>query len=706
MAIIGRIRKHSALAVIIVGVAIAAFVIGDFGKRRSGPTTDIGSVNGENIPYVEFNNKVEENLEMQRENSGSDKVSEDMAYQVRQNTWNSMIKGLVMDDELARLGMTVSSEELYELIQGARPHRFILQYFTNPSTGEYEPAVIRNYLQNLDQLEPKARDQWLQFEKAIKEDRRETKLNNLIIKSYHVPRQILAKQQEQQDKALKIRYISPRFYSMPDSLVVLTEKDYEHFYNKNISYFRNDEPLVELEFVSFEVRPSPQDQADIASDVAQLYRDFAVAGQPMAFVNANSDKKFDTGFIGRGVLPVMLDSLLFHSPVGKVIAPFQENQAWYMARLLGTASRPDSLEGSQLLITWSGLGVDEKVTRTQAQAKQRADSILAVLKVRPERFEAIAKEASDYPTAKDDGGKLPWLHDGNVNVTPFFEAGISMKPNEVRIVETRLGYSVFLLMQKSPDRPKVKAAVLQRDIEPSNRTFQDTYTRASMFAGTYKTPEAFDSGAIAFGVFKRQAPGVRHMDETVQGLKNARNMVRWAFAEQTKPGEVSPVFDLQGTYAVALLKSRYPAGLTPLADIKDRIEPNVRNGKKIELTADKLTEAMTRISDINELASLMEVKVDTARVTFAGMNSATIARENEVLAELFTSPPGRLAGPFQGNFGVYVAVIDEILPPRSKENFTYEEQMDRQGWENRVSNSLFDALKKQADVVDNRELFY
>ncbi|TSA27098.1 MAG: hypothetical protein D4R67_06725, partial [Bacteroidetes bacterium] len=476
MAIIGKIRKHSALAVIIVGVAIAAFVIGDFGKRRTHSSTDIGSVNGEDIAYMDFNNKVEENLDIQRENTGSDKISEDMAYQVRQNTWNTLVRSMVIGDELEKLGMVVSPEELFEQIQGPNPHRYILQYFVNPKTGRYEPAVVRNYLKNLENLEPKAKKQWLQFEKAIKEDRRDTKFNNLISKSYFVPKQILRKQHELQNKTLSIRYISPLFYTIPDSLVVLTEKDYEKFYNKNKFYFYNEEPVVDLDYVTFDVKPSDQDRSNIASDVSQLYGEFVTVKEPMAFVNANSDKKFDTGFITKGALPGKLDSLLFNSSVGTIIPPFQEGETWYMAKLIANAERPDSILGSQLLVTFAGLEVNKEMTRTKEQAKRKADSLLAVLQANPGRFEEVTKEVSDFPSAKEDGGRLPWFHDGNPNIAPFFNAGIKMKPDEIRIVETRMGYSLFKLGEKSPENLKVKAAVLQRDIEPSNKTFQDTYT--------------------------------------------------------------------------------------------------------------------------------------------------------------------------------------------------------------------------------------
>lgn len=706
MAIIGTIRKHSALAVIIVGVAIAAFVIGDFGKKRTNSTNNIGAVNGEDISYMDFNGQVEENLEFQRENSGNDKISEEMSYQVRQSVWNTMIRNLVIGDELDELGMTVSPEELFDQVQGRNPHRYILQYFKDPKTGQYDPAIVLNYLRNLDKMEPKAKTQWLQFEKAIKEDRLETKFNNLVSKSYYIPKPILRKQHELQNKSLTVRYISPNFYMIPDSAVVLNDDDYTRFYEKNKIYFQSEEPVVELDYVMFEVKPSAKDRQNVAEDVSKLYADFETIKDPMTFVNANSDQKFDTGYINRGKLVKGLDSLLFSAPVGAVIPPFQEENAWFMAKLMGKAERPDSMQGAQLLITWSGLGIKDSINRTQAQAKKTIDSLLAILKTNPGRFDEMTRAISDYPSAKEDAGKLPWFPDGNPNVSPFFDAGVTMNPSDVKIIETRLGYSIFKLTEKSPAKGKIKAAILKRSIEPSNQTYQDTYTQASMFAGTYKTPEAFDTGAVASGVFKRQAQNVKTMDNTVQGLTNARNMVRWAFAEATKIGEVSPVFDLQGIYAVALLKDRSPAGTQPLDKLRDRIEPNVKNMKKIGIMAGQITDAMQRSADLNGLAATFSSRIDTANVTFSGMNRSTIAREMEVLGQLFALPAGQLQGPLEGNFGVYVVVVDHVADAPFKDDFTYEMRMDTQGWNNRVSNSLFDALKKQSTIEDHREMFY
>jgi len=705
MAIIGKIRKHSGLVVIIVGVAIAAFVIGDFSKKANRGTNDIGSVNGESIPYAEFNTKVEKALENQRENSGNDKITDQETYQIRQSTWTTTVKEILMGEEYEELGLTVSPEELFDQVQGRQPHRFILQYFKDPATGQYNPAVVLNYLKNLEKMEPKAKNQWLQFEKAIKEDRQETKFNNLLTKGYYMPKAFLKKDFVNQARTLKILSVSPDASSIADNTVKLTDADFQKFYDKNKVYFYQEEASRDLDYVLFEVKPSDIDRKRTAEDVAQLYKEFQASADVLTFTNANSDLKSDTMFVKKGVFPAQLDTLLFASKPGTLIPPFEFNNSWYMAKLIDMQARPDSMKGSQILLAFAGTG-NENIKRTKEEAKAKIDSLMNALKKTPQLFAEVAKKYSDYPTAKDDGGDLKWFQDSNPNFDPFFKAGLTLKPNEMKVVETRIGYSLFMLVEKSAPVNKVKAAVLTRAIVPSNQTFQDTYMKASAFAGQNKTPEAFDKEAVAKGLQKRSAPSVREMDGQVMGLPSAREMVRWAFAENTKVGEISPVFDLTGKYGVAILKSIAPKGQQELENIKARIEPSVKNMKKIDMMAEKMTKELASTKDITALAFKLNAKLDTSMVTFAGFNRSNIGREYEIVGKLFTAKKGDLLGPLTGNYGAYLAFISDVVEAPAKDDFAYERMQQAQTFSQRVSGNLYPALEKTAKIKDNRIRFY
>jgi peptidyl-prolyl cis-trans isomerase D len=662
-------------------------------------------VNGESIPYAEFNTKVEKNLEIQKENTGNDKITDQETYQLRQSTWTTTVKELLMGEEYEELGLTVSSEELFDQVQGKQPHRLILQYFKDPATGQYNPAVVLNYLKNLEKMEPKAKNQWLQFEKAIKDDRQETKFNNLLTKAYYVPKAFLKKDYINQSKTLNILAVAPELTSISDSSVKVTDADFQKFYDKNKIYFYMEDPARELDYVLLEVKASDIDRKKTAEDVTLLFKDFQTSLDAMTFTNANSDVKADTMFVKKGTFPSQLDTLLFAAKPGDVFPPFEFNNSWYMAKLLDMQERPDSMKGSQILLAFAGAG-NENIKRTKAEAKTKIDSIMAALKKSPQSFAEAAKKYSDYPSAKEDGGDLKWFKDGNPNFDPFFKAGLELKPNEMKVVETRIGYSLFLLAEKAAPVKKVKAAVITRAIVPSNQTFQDTYMKASTFAGQNKTPEAFEKAAAAQGLQKRSAPNVREMDNYVMGLASAREMVRWAFAESTKIGEVSPVFDLSGKYGIAVLKNISEKGQQPLKDIKARIEPSVKSQKKIDMMAEKMTKEMATTKDIAALANKMGAKIDTSAVTFSGMNRSAIGREAELVGKLFTAKKGELLGPLTGNSGAYFAIITDVAEAPAKDDFAFEKMQQMQNFNQRVTGSMYSALEKTAKITDNRLKFY
>lgn len=187
MAVIGKIRKHSGLIVIVVGIALAAFVLGDFVKSGPSRSNNVGEVNGEEITYQEFSNELEQNIQIEKQNKQKENLTAQEEYGIRHRTWEQMVYDIIMNEEFDKIGLDVSPEELFELVQGQNPHRFILQYFTDPNTGQYNRQQVLQYLQNLDQMGPEAMNQWINFEKAIKQDRLQEKYSTLITKGYYLP---------------------------------------------------------------------------------------------------------------------------------------------------------------------------------------------------------------------------------------------------------------------------------------------------------------------------------------------------------------------------------------------------------------------------------------------------------------------------------------------------------------------------------------
>jgi len=706
MAIIGRIRKHSGLAVIIIGVAIAAFVIGDFGKKRYRGTNDVGSVGGEAITSGDFNAKVEQALALQKETAQNEKITEEQTFNIRENTWTTMVRDILMNKQYDALGLIVSPEELFDQVQGKNPHRYILQYFKDPKTGLYDPAMVLNYLKNLDKMEPKAKEQWLRFEKAIKEERIQAKYDNLLSKGYYMPKAFLKKEYIRQAEALKIRTVAPSPQEIPDNDVKLTDADYQHYYDEFKQYFDQPEATRDIDYVAFEVTPSPIDQKKIYDDVLSIYKDFLATNDVPDYVNANSDKKYDSAYQKQGQLHGRLDSLAFSIPKGSFVMPFQDNGNWYMFKIMDIQDRPDSMKASMILVTWDGTKVSESVKRTKEQAKKKADSLLVILKKVPDQFAQAAKVMSDYPTAKDDAGDLKWFADGNPNYWLFFKNGLDMKVNEIKVMETPVGYAILKLVDKTKPVQKVRIAYIQRQIAPSNQTYQDTYIKASAFAGQNRTAGAFDKAAVEKGLQKKSSQSLKEMDNSINGLTNVREVVRWAYAEKTQVGEVSPVFDLGGKYVVAVLKNITPKGMLKLETVKERLTPAVKNEVKVRLLADKMAKSVLATKDLYSLASQFRSKVDTAKITFGGYGNSPISRDGEIVGQLFNMNKGVVHGPLQGRFGSYFVLIDDLIPAPPKQDYMAERQQMVSSFQQRVSSSAYEALKKATPITDSRLKFY
>jgi len=706
MAIIGKIRKRSGLIVIIIGIALAAFVLGDFLKPGSSgrQVNYIGEVAGENIPYADFAQKVDEQIENTKQRDKKDKLTADEVFNVRQQTWTQMVKDVVMGKQYENLGVAVSTDELYDLVQGKNPHQYILQYFQDPETKQYNPQLVINFLKQLDKVEPAQKNNWLMLEKAIKDDRLQTKYNNLIGKSYYVPKTFVQRDYVEKNRRYDARLVAAAYQSIDDKLVTLTEDDYKKYYDENKTQY-DQEATRDLDYVLFELQPSEKDRKQIAEDVAKIYQEFTQTADVANYVNANSDVKYDSSWKKANTLSPRIDSAMFNSAIGTFIPPFIENNQYTMAKLLDVQLRPDSMMASHILIAYQGSAVnDPKITRTKEKAQRMADSLMNVLKTNMAQFPVIASTVSDDASNKAKGGDLGWFIDGTM-VGPFNEACIKGNIGEVKLVETMFGYHLIQITGKKAPIKKIKVAILDRRIEPSGQTIQDIYAKASEFAGENTTFEAFGKATQAKSLNKRVADYVRSMDNSLPGLKGARNIIQWAFLEDTKKEAVSSVFEIEGAYVVATVRELRVKGIPPLEQLKKQIEPLVRRDKKAEKLIDNMKKAGT--TDIYALASKITSKVDTVSdIVFFSGNLPKFGPEPEVIGTISTMKLNGISAPIKGSNGVYVVALDSIKEAPETKDYTMFQRQLTFSFTNRVQGQAYQTLEKMAKLVDNRVRFY
>ncbi len=729
MALIGRIRKHSALLVILIGVAIAGFVLQDLfrkGGRGSGQADSFAKIAGEKLSKMDFDLKVEKQKEYYQKQAQKENLTSAENYQIMIQTWNQVEKEMIMQKEFEELGIalehdkstkaSISPEELYDLMMGKNLHPYIVQNFTDPNTGRVNTQQIQNIITNFDQLKDDEKQQWKQLEDGIKDDRVNTKYNNLIEKGYYMPKVFLQRLTADATKTATLRCYGVKYQSISDSAVAVTDEDYKKYYDEHQYEFQQDK-ACSIDYVIFEVVPSKTDLENIKTKVDGLYNEFTGLEEKDVenFIKANSDAPYDSNFFKKGTLPVTLDSIMFSSPVGTIVPPYVDNNAYHMARLMQIQDRPDSIQASQILIAYKDApNPMQNVTRTKEQAKHIADSLLLVAKQNINGFPNIAAMSSDFPSAKKDGGDLGWIIDGDANNKFFFDSAFVAKKGDVKIIQSNMGYHLLYIADKKASYKKVKVAVLQHDIKASSETFNKYLSDASTFAGESRTAEQFNKNIADKGLNKRSAQYVKEMDYTIPGLESAREIIRWGFNEDTEKGMVSEqVFESEGKFVVAMLVEKHEKGIAPLDQIRSYLEPLVKREKKATQIIDKVNAASSATKDIYQIATRLNTVVDTVdALTFSAYNFPNFGPEPELIGTIFTLKKNVLSAPIKGKMAVYQVYIDDIVPAAAQVNADMMKMQLASYFRQRVrgdqygQSEVFNAIREKTKIIDNRVSYY
>jgi len=704
MAAIGSIRKHGTLLIIVIGVALLAFILGDLSKStRRTQEVNVGQVEGVDISNMDFNKQVEKNMIAAKQQQKKDHLTSDEIFRIKDETWRYMVRKVIMDKEYEALGLTVTKSELSDLIQGPNPHPQIQQYFSDPNTGKYDQRLIRQYLQNLDRLSPEAMQQWLQFEKFIKDDRLRQKYNGLISQGYYVPQALAKLNYEDDNTTARIAYVAARYQDVPDSTVTVTEDDYASYYEENKELFK-EKATCDLSYVVFEVKPSMKDMQLAKNEMDAIYSEFKATDNVARFVQLNSDNRYDSSWKTEGQLPPQIDTSMFAAEIGYVSEPWLDNDEFHVARLVDIAYRPDSMKASHILIAYRGaLRASPEITRSREEAKQLADSVLDLAK-KAKDIDAFVSQFSDDPTAKQNNGVMGWFADGAM-VWAFNEAVLNGKPGQITFAETPFGYHIIKVTGKKDDVKKVKVAMVDRKVIASNETYQQTFAQASKLASENKTEEEFNEAVSEGRMNKRSMPKIDKMSNYIAGLNNPRQIVRWAFKEETAVGDVSQVFDLEDMFVVAVITAKSKEGYPPLSEVKNRIKVLVTNDVKGRELAKRM-EASNH--DLDKLAAEFKTSiVNVNSLTFNSRNLQGFGQENKVIGTVFALNTGDITKPIAGKGAVFVTKVENMAKASSRDNYFGTAKSMHDEFKQKVDQDIaYRALEKSLEVVDNRLMFY
>ena len=710
MALIGKIRKNFWFVLILLGLALAAFVVMDVssaaGLGGGQANMKMGEVNGQDINYRDFQ-RTEQNYFT---NSGD-------PFTTRENVWNYYVEKSIIDKEADKLGISVGKDELLDLQFGTQLSPIMSQNWRNPQTGAVDRTQLNGFktsIQNGDELDPRFRDFWAEQEHQIVKFHKQDKLNNLVSKAIYTPTWLAENAYKEQNGKVDFEYVKIPFDNISDADVALEDSDYTSYINARKDKYTNKEETRTLEYVIFDVEATEADKEAIQQQMLELKTQFETTTNDSLFAMTNEGFYRDLYYSKEGLDQNFSESIRNAIPnlsIGEVVGPLEETGFYRNIKLLDRRMMADSVRARHILRTVTpgdAAGLDK--------ANKTLDSLLTLIRRGAIRFDSTAVKFSQDPGSASKGGQLDYFGQERM-VAPFRDACFKdAKEGEYRMVRTSYGvHLIHVQDQKFLDNePKVKLAFINKPIIPSTETQDRINEEVADLVASHPYLDDMvnvigERGDVSFD----RVSNVKINDFALAELEagnTSRDIVRWAFNGTTDINDMAPdVFIYtepnlfyNNKYVIAGLKSIEPAGLRSLDNLRDEITPLVRNEKKGGIITSQLG-----TSDIDGAAAKFGSAIESATgVAFNSRFLPGLGNEPKVIAQAYNTALNSTSKPIVGNSGVFIIKPTNKTDGGTAVNLPSFRNTDATTTRNKVGSSLINALKKLANVDDSRATFF
>lgn len=708
MAVLERIRSRAGtIVVVVIGLALLSFVLQDLlssgSSIFSGSANEVGEINGNSVSGEEFARRLTDAEEKYKRNQNAAGVDENTRQQLVNEIWNEYLDEYLFNIELEKAGIDVTEDELFDLVQGDNvdPQVQQIPLFQDSITKQFDRnrviRFLKTQLSEENDPEGRFRESWADFENSLMKQRRKNKYYALIKKSIYVPTAFAKRDFIEKNRIAQYRIVGKRYDLIADSTVKLTDEDFKKYYDEHKHELEQNDEMRRLEYVVFQVNPTPEDRAELMANMQQLKEQFQSASNDTLFVNANSSENFRVERVKRGKLNIQIDSAVFSGTAGSVYGPFVDGDVVKLAKLRGFKTTSDSVKARHILIsTQNGMPEDK--------ALAKADSLKGVIKAGGD-FAALATLLSDDPGSKTSGGDLGYFTEGMM-VPEFNDACFNGSVGDLVVVKTQFGAHLINIQEKTRATNKAEVVFLTRPVEASSKTNEAVFAKANDFAVNAETYDAFKKATDEQKLFVVKAQNVRPSDRQVNDLPASRELVTWAFNEETEVNAVSKVMEFEGKYVVAALTGVRSKGIPPLEQVKEEIEPMVKRDKKAEQFEKEMNPA--GMSSIDALASKLGLVADSAQtVTFGSFSVPGYGFEPKLVGAIPYAKANVLSQPVRGRMGVFVYVTQSITEaPAAPTDLSSMKKQLANNTQNRVDMGVYNSLLKKANVEDKRYRYF
>jgi len=697
MAVLSKIRQHSAIMIGVIALALFSFIIQDlFTKGNFGKSSkDVGSINGKDISFEDFRVKVS-NVEKSGQGIS--------ATQASNRVWDQEVTIALLSAEFDKLGLRVGEKHILDILKadqniGKNP------MFLN-AAGMFDVAKFKEFFKsNPDQA------QFLKDREKDAELNAKFQIYSTLIKGGLYTTESEGKfNYEVASNKVNFEYVAALFSTIKDSDVKVTDADILDYMKASPKKFKSEETR-EVEYVLVEDKASPADISEVKSKLTSLLSGSVVYNQATGkndtlpgfkntknvaeFVNSNSDIPYDSTYVAKKDLPAVDADKLYNLAPGEVYGPYVFGKYYCISKSLGKKAGVNA-KASHILISYEGTQVpNQKEKRTKEEAKAKAESILAQVTANPDSFLMLAFTASDDSSAQQ-GGDLGYFGP-NQMVKPFNDFVFNNGIGKIGLVETPFGYHIIKITDKQDG---VRLATVAQKIEASEATSDKVFEQATKFE-MEASEKDFNKVAKDLGLTVSPAVSVKAMDENFGPIGNQRTIVRWAFEKDTKEGAVKRFEVANLGHVIAKLKAIDNSGLVPVAQARPYVETILKNKKKAELLKAKMTG-----SSLDAIAKATGSSVQKATdVTLENpVLPGGVGQEARVVGNAFALGANKLSAPIEGVTGVYVVKnLSTVKAPALK---SYAENVVRlKAQSGSDASRVLPALKEDADIKDNRKDF-
>ena len=668
MTTLQSIRNHGTILLIVVGIAMLAFILGDFLNSGSSffskNLQNVAEIAGHKVHYTEYEAAIDQLTEAYKIETRSNDINEDMSIQLREQAWQMIVSDYTMREQAKQIGMEITSDELSDLCFGTHTHPIIRQSRTfSNGNGGFDQANLINFLGSLKQT-PESAEQaqsieqakkcWNYWENAVRISHMQEKYTDLFSNLITVNPLEAKYSIEARNTTVDVQYVQQPYIAIADSLVTVADSDIKDLYNKQKQLYKQ-KPNRSIEYVAIPIAPSAEDFAEVEKLFKSLENDFKTIEDVATIVNSNSDILYDGRDYSAETVPAEYKDFAF-----------------------GNGAKKNACTEIQLTDNTYA------IARIMDCGYSKSDSVKLVMVATEEGAEDV---------------ELGWFKSTDLQKN-ISEPAFNGKKGETFTVSNGMGEQTFKIADKSPATPKVKLAILSRNVTASNNTYNKLFNQAKQFVVANNHADSIRKAATEKGWTTVPAHALTENTYKVNNIKSSRDIVKWAFSAEK--GQVSDVFECGDQFIIAGLIEINDGEYSPIETVRADLTIQVMNKKK----ADYITGQIKSVKTLEDAAKLFATEVKTAdSISLITPQLGAAGIEPAVIGTALTLTPNTISKPIVGNNGVYLITVGEKRVSDTPINVEEEIKQLSMYTAYTKSSSAIPLLQQKAEIKDNRARF-